>query len=371
MDNPDSTPPDEKVLSAQIIERLLHHDELDDDQLAELEANPAARTELHRLQLAEAWLTEPFTTDESTADASTPACPSAEDLFDFGQKLEPTELSHKRQVELTEHIEHCSECAALIATLAERPPSPLIVVDSPLPERHPEPSPRPRSSRAIHLARGPRRIDRSGLRHVPFLVAASLLAVLVLSGWPKSVIGKAPTNFPTAAVMRGSTSLGLVTPRNLVLSRSRDLPGLPRLSLLPFEVRPVPGAARYDFYVYPGNSSALQRGEERPVLHHITGSEPTLHLAGPLPTGRYSWEAWAVREIDGIPEFLGEMNFRVVSDPDLETELIHLGEGIDAVCRLEYGHYYADARQLARHLMVTDGCDPDEAADYLAVPPIR
>ena len=115
MDQPDPTPPDEDVLSSQIIERLLRYDELEEAELAELEADPSVRTELHRLQLAEAWLTEPSPAEESSVEAladSSP-CPSAEDLFDYGQKLEPTALEISHQVELAEHIETCAECAGL------------------------------------------------------------------------------------------------------------------------------------------------------------------------------------------------------------------------------------------------------------------
>ena len=132
MDQPDPTPPDEEVLSAQIIERLLRYDDLDETERALLEADPATRTKLHRLQLAEAWLTEPFPTTETEPGLES-ACPSAEDLFDYGQKIEPTGLNIARQVELAEHIKRCAECEALISKLGERPPSPLIVVDSPLP----------------------------------------------------------------------------------------------------------------------------------------------------------------------------------------------------------------------------------------------
>jgi len=368
MEQPDPTPPDEEVLSAQIIERLLRHDELDEEELALLEANPAARVELHRLQLAEAWLTEPFQASAPDA-AEEGSCPSAEDLFDYGQKIEPTGLNIARQVEVAEHLKSCAECEALVSKLAERPPSPLIVVDSPLPDPVPQPSPRPRSSRAMRLARGPRPTPRSGLRHVPFLVAASLLAVLMLSGWPSSVLGKDPMGFPSPAVMRGNTSQRLVSPKDLVLSRSRDLPGLPRLSDIVFEVRPEHGDARYDVYVYQGHSSALESAEERMVLYHFTSSEPTLRLAGPLPTGRYSWEAWSVRELDGTPRRLGEANFNVVHNPGLERAILHKGGNVSAVRELHENNFIADARALARDLVQKGMCNLYEAERYLAVTP--
>jgi hypothetical protein len=368
MEQPDPTPPDEEVLSAQIIERLLRYDELDDEELAVLEADPAARVELHRLQLAEAWLTEPFQEKdvEPTQECS---CPSADDLFDYGQKIEPTGLNIARQVEVAEHLKVCPDCEALVSKLAERPPSPLIVVDSPLPDPVPTPAPRPRSSRAIRLARGPRPSHRSGLRHVPFLVAASLLAVLVVSGWPSSVLGKDPMSFPSPAVMRGNTSQRLVSPKDLVLARSRDLPGLPRLSDVVFEVRPEHGDARYDVYVYQGHSSALESADKRLVLYHITSSEPTLQLAGPLPTGRYSWEAWSVRDLDGTPRRLGEANFNVVLNPGLERAILHKGGNVAAVRELHENNFVADARALARELVQKGMCNLYEAERYLAVTP--
>ena len=375
MDQPDPTRPDEEILSAQVIERLLCFDELDAAALAELQADPAACIELHRLRLAEAWLTEPFTTDELGVDAEpgADACPSAEDLFDFGQKLEPCLMSNAHRTELSQHIESCAECAALVQTLADRPPSPLIVVDSPLPELHPEPTPRPRTSRAIRLARGPRPRQPSGLRHIPILVAASLLAILITSGWPTAVLGKSSASFPSPAVMRGTSSLRLVSPHNLLLARSTDLPGLPRLSNILFEVRSSQGDVRYEVYIYDGNSSALQREEDRSHLHRIEsrGSDPsTLTLAGPLPIGRYSWEAWAYREGESIPVFLGEMDFRVVSDRSLEQVLMDAGESVEAVKQLDESHFIADARALTRTLVRERLCNLYEAERYLAVTPL-
>jgi len=366
MDQPDPTPPDEDVLSSQIIERLLRYDELEEAELAELEADPSVRTELHRLQLAEAWLTEPSPAEESNVEAladSSP-CPSAEDLFDFGQKLEPTALEISRQVELAEHIETCAECAGLVAKLANRPPSPLIVVDSPLPEARPEPAPRPRSSRAIRRARGPRPVKRPGLRHVPFLVAASLLAVLVLSGWPSSVLGKEPSQFPN---LRGTSSQRLVSPRNFVLSRSTDLPGLPRLSDLVFEVRPEPGPARYDVFIYTREETL----NNDPILYDkITSSEPTLRLPGPLPEGRYSWNAIATPAVSGIPRDLGHSDFRVIADRGLEEALMKEGETVEAV-EILAENYLSDARALARHLVLMDKCNQYEAERRLAITPVH
>jgi len=360
MEHPDSTPPDETVLSAQVVERLLRFDELSQEELTELETNPAARDELHRLQLAEAWLTEPF----SSEGADESSCPSPEVLFDFGQKLEPMALSNSEQVKLSEHLDQCAECSALVATLAERPPSPLIVVDSTLPNGHRAPSPRPQGNRAVRIAQRPRSMERASLRNAPFLVAASLLAVLVLSGWPTSVLGKGPSQFPSPSVMRGSSSLTLISPRNLVLSRSRDLPGLPQPNGLIFEARPFPGAASYEFKVFERNGSALQSDAERASRGLMTGAAPQLLLASPLPVGHYSWSATAVLET-GERKPLGEMDFRVVADEALEDELMSLGESVDAVLRLDYGHYYADARTLTRRLRDVGACDADEAARYL------
>ena len=368
MDQPDPTPPDEEVLSAQIVERLLRFDELDEGELAELQRDPATRVQLHRLQLAEAWLTEPSQRLEEPSSEER-GCPSAEELFEYGQQVEPTRLGITRQVEVAEHLRSCPECEALVGTLADRPPSPLIVVDNPMPESTPTPQPRPRSSRERRLARGPRPPPRTGRRHVPFLVAASLLAVFMLSGWPSSVLGKGTDGFPSPAAMRGNTAQRLVSPKDLVLARSKDLPGLPRLSDVVFEVRPERGNTRYDVYVYQGHSSALVDPEERMLLYHITGSEPSLHLAGPLPTGRYSWEAWSVSELDGTPRRLGEANFNVVHNPGLEQALLHKGGGVSAVRHLHENNFIADARALARDLVGREKCNLYEAERFLAVTP--
>lgn len=189
----------------------------------------------------------------------------------------------------------------------------------------------------------------------------------MLSGWPSSVLGKDPMGFPSPAVMRGNTSQRLVSPKDFVLARSQDLPGLPRLSDLLFEVRPEQGAARYDVYVYQGHSSALERDSERLVLYHVTSSEPTLRLAGPLPAGRYSWEAWSVRELDGTPRRLGEANFNVVGNHGLEQAILHKGGTVAAVRELHESNFIADARALARDLAQKGMCNLYEAKRYLAV----
>lgn len=382
MDQPDPTPLDEEVLSTQIIERLLRYDELDEAELQAIEADPTARQELHRLQLAEAWLSEPspagalLGADSATGSDTTDddaACPSAEDLFDFGQRLEPTDHSNARQVELSHHLASCADCRALVATLALRPPSPLIVVDSPLPDIHTAPAPRPRSTRALRLARGPLPASRSALRHLPILVAASLLAILITSGWPTSVMGKGPGQFPSPASMRGASAQRLVSPMNLVLSRTTDLPGLPRLNDIQFELRPRSGDVRYEVYIYAGNSSVLQREQERKPLHRIESRGPqpsTLTLAGPLPIGRYSWEAWSYRGGD-TPEFMGEADFRVVANRGLEEFLRREGATIAAVRELDSDSFIADARALARTLCRDGVCSLYEAERYLAITPVR
>ena len=363
MEHPDSTPPDETVLSTQIIERLLRFDELSKDELSELEGDPSALDHLHRLQLAEAWLTEPFSLDEDIDESS---CPSAEDLFDYGQNMASLQLSNRQKVNLAEHIESCDECSALVATLTERPPSPLIVVDSPTPHARQEPTPRPRSTQS-RLAKRPSVLEPSGARHVPFLVAASLLAVLVVSGWPKSVLGKSSSSFPSPSIMRGQGALPLISPRNLVLARTQDSSLEPQLNGLHFETRPYLGAASYEFEIFEGSGPALQDSNQRESLYRKVQSTPEIFLATPLSVGRYSWSALAVLESgERVP--LGELDFRVIKDEHLEDELRRLGPSVEAVRRLDWGHYHADARMLTRALRDQGLCDLEAAAVYLQEP---
>jgi len=363
MEHPDSTPPDETVLSAQIMERLLRFDEISEDELSELEMDPSAQDHLHRLQLAEAWLTEPFSLDEEVGESS---CPSAEELFDYGQSMVSMQLSNRHKVELTEHIQSCDECSALVATLSERPPSPLIVVDSPTPQAKQEPTPRTRSTRP-RLARRPSLIEPSGVRHVPFLVAASLLAILVVSGWPKSVLGKSPSSFPSPSIMRGQGAMPLISPRNLVLARTQELSLQSELSGLHLETRPYVGAVSYEFEIFEGSGPALQDNSQRESLYLKVQSTPDLLLATPLPVGRYSWTALAILG-SGERIELGELDFRVIKDEYLEDELRRLGPSVDAVRRLDWGHYHADARMLTRALRDQGLCDPQAAAVYLQEP---
>ncbi len=368
MEHPDSTPPDKTVLSAQIIERLLRFDELSEDELTELGMDPSALDHLHRLQLAEAWLTEPFSLDE---DLDANSCPSAEELFDYGQNTVSTQLSNRHKVELSGHIESCDECSALVATLTERPPSPLIVVDSPAPQAKQEPTPRPRSTRTRsakpRLARRPNPLERSGARHVPLLVAASLLAVLVVSGWPKSVLGKSPSSFPSPSIMRGQGAMPLISPRNLVLARTQELSPESQLNGLHFETRPYLGAVGYEFEIYERSGAALQDNSQRESRYKKVQSTPDLFLATPLPVGRYSWTALAMLE-SGERIELGELDFRVIKDEYLEDELRRLGSSVEAVSRLDWGHYHADARMLTRALRDQGLCDPEAASVYLQEP---
>jgi hypothetical protein len=363
MEQPDSTPPDETVLSAQIMERLLRFDEISEDELSELEMDPSAQDHLHRLQLAEAWLTEPFSLDTDIDEGS---CPSAEELFDYGQSMGSMQLNNRHKVELTEHIEGCDECSALVSTLAERPPSPLIVVDSPSLQAKQEPMPSTGSARP-RLARRPSSLEPSGVRQVPFLVAASLLAVLIVSGWPKSVLGKSTSSFPSPSIMRGQGAMPLISPRNLVLARTQGSSPQSPLSGLHFEMRPYLGAVGYEFEIFEGSGPALQDNNQRESLYRKVQSTPDLFLATPLPIGRYSWTAVAVLESKDRVE-LGELDFRVIKDEYLEDELGRLGPSVEAVRRLDWGHYHADARMLTRALRDQGLCDPQAAAVYLQEP---
>ena len=360
MENPDSTPPDERVLSTQIVERLLRFDELSADELTELEMDPAAKDHLHRLQLAEAWLTEPFSIEEGHDECS---CPSPEELFDYGQSMTAMQLSNRQKVELSDHIESCDECSSLIATLAERPPSPLIVVDSPAPQAEEERAPRPRSTRD-HLARRPVPLESASARYVPLLVAASLLAVLLVSGWPKSVLGKGPSSFPSPSIMRGSSALPLISPRNLVLARTTDSSATQALKGLHFETRPYPGAESYEFEIFEGTGSALENERDRVKKGLLKSSTPEITYTESLAVGRYSWKATAVLATGGKRE-LGELDFRVIEDENLEGELKRLGTSVEAVERLHWGHYHADARMMTRALREQELCDPRDAAIYL------
>src|SRR6187402_276848 len=59
------------------------------------------------------------------------ACPSAEELFDFARAPGARPLAAARTAAVGAHVERCAECGELLATLAARPPAPLIV--DPLP----------------------------------------------------------------------------------------------------------------------------------------------------------------------------------------------------------------------------------------------
>lgn len=272
--------------------QLLRWDELTPDELSNLTAKTGAATQLARLQAAEHWLA-------SAAPTPNTPCPPAEDLYDLGQGPGATSVDSMRSSEIAEHLESCTPCRELVETLTSTPPVPL--------DLEPELAPAPLRSLRSVTRRGPRRML------VPLAAAAAALVIFGLwqnSNAPQAseVLAALPSGFPESPVLRGGAD-ELAFPRGLVLERAND--SLPAwASELSFEIRPASEADSYRIEVREQTAGAFEAGT---LIGVLEGTDSTLvadeKLISALTPGRYSWEAWSLR--DGLERRVGARDFEV------------------------------------------------------------
>lgn len=307
--------------------RLTEFDELPPAERAALSAHaracPSCGPALSLLEAAQAHLAA-----AARRPAPVEACLSAEDLFDFAKAPGARPLPAERAAAAAAHLERCAECAGLLATLAARPPVPLIV--DPLPQEAPR--------RRLRL-----------LRLAPLAAAAAVVLALFLLPWRDDrstalASGTEAIRFPAAEVLRGDQGGALAWPRGALLSPPAAGAGLT------FELNLPERAGRWRVRVLARQEDPFTQGVELFVFE----GEGTTAQAEPLPPGTYTWEAWA--EVDGLELPLGRRDFDVRADAGTQTELAELAalpepqRSTRALELLAERGYHADARAWARAL---------------------
>lgn len=285
--------------------------------------------------------------------AAAPAlCPSPDELYDLGRGPGARRLSEIERVGLRAHVAACAECAALIETLRQRPPSPLLW----------------RNATPLRTASARRRWSV----WAPLAAAAALLAVLMWNNDERASravqgdVGVERIRFPSAPLVRGDAGGALWHPRERLLAGPRGL-----FSELEFELAPRERAQRYRAELERHDGAVFAQGE--PLLA-VEGAAPHLRAiddqARSLAPGHYTWEGWA--EVDGLHTPLGRRDFEVVRDDQLIEELERRASApeparSESILHLLHGAgFESDARAFARTLPAS----PERDA-YLARRPVR
>lgn len=326
-------------------ERLVHFDEATPAARAELEAHaascPACGRALRRLRQAQAWL-------EAQAGPLS-ACPSANELFDYGQGPGALALADERRREIDEHVDRCAECKGFVATLAARPPVPLDLAGDA--EDRAAAVPEPATADAAGGLRPARPTPR--LWHLP--VWATAAALLVAFGvWvgfgPGGARASDGLTFPALDVVRTAETARLVFPRGPV---AWDPAAAAPLHRLQFELRPHEPAERFRVVLRRNDGSAFDAGE---VVGEVVGDEPRLdgRALGELAPGHYTWTAWSVVGDLELP--LGERDFELVEDELVLGERDALAAVAEPERSFRWLHwlvdhgFQTDARHVARSL---------------------
>lgn len=321
---------------------------------------PACAPKWELIRLADAWVEDGLPAErerrqrgETSAVASGPAlCPSADELYDLGRGPGARQLSELERVGLRSHVAQCGDCAALVATLAKRPPSPLLFG----------------SSGEFRLAAA--RIRRWQV-WVPLAAAAALLAAFVIlqhEAGARIQHAKAEPHirYPAAQLVRGEAGGALLYPRDRLLAGQRGL-----ASKLEFEIAPQERStsyraelARHDGGLFATPVSFLR---VEGATARLSASDTSVVSLAP---GHYTWEAWAV--VDGLDVPLGRRDFEVVRDDGLMAQIAereHAPEPARSESILHLLHdagYVTDARAFARTLPSSR-----ERDEYLARRPVR
>ena len=262
--------PDDLAPSEALHQQLAHWDELNEQDLARLQADPNARAKLQRLRQAEMWL------QESLLDSQ--QCPSSEELFALGMPFAGDPLEAARRAEIKEHLEICADCAEDMQTLDARPPSPLLL-DEPASFEGTAPTvPAP--------LKAP--ISLRGMR--AFLsCAAALMLIWLLGGrdlWPHSgTLAAADVQWPNTSTMRGDSSAVLLTPFGKQLARGPAGTWSGELRWTPEN-----DAQSYRIVLNQNDGSAFDLGTERLNVNPV---DPALVLTSALSPGFYTVEIFA------------------------------------------------------------------------------
>jgi hypothetical protein len=318
------------------IEALVRWDELAPADLSELAADPHLAPRLETLQAVEEWLAQ--------GGAAADACPSAEELYDYGGGPGAAPLAPDDVRRIDDHLFGCTACEELLLTLAEAPPSPLVL--EPEPETIPSPTRRRIPARAPILELG-RSSRRRRIQRFALACAASLLVGSAL--WMLFDARETSLQLPSAPLLRGEREIALYYPRGTLLEPGAWMPGagLP----LRFELLPVEGAESYRVELSRHGGGAFEAGEPAGELR---GALAELQLAARPAAGEYTWRAYAT--VHGLERELGARDFVVQADPALLGRLEaaagsnELARTCERIRILHEAGDWTDARELARTL---------------------
>jgi hypothetical protein len=328
-------------------EALTHWEELEPKLLTAIEIHPQHGPRLSMLRRADRWL-EAHGPELSSAGA----CPTSEELYDFGRGPGFGPLTSDRRREIDLHLRRCAECEAFVESLATPPPVPLD-----LPGAMTAPGPMFGGTAEIPSLQAARSRYRRLQRLAP-LAAAATVIVSVAIWYAVDHARTTAAAFPGAPLLRGSSTSTLLFPRDRVLHASERLrAAFPALDgSLAFELDTVAGAEGYEVDVARHGGDAFATEETK--LFGIAGSGPTLVAdrtqASSLGAGEYTWTARA--KVRGLDEPLGQRDFAIVDDAALTEELLHLADRADpekslaAVNLLHAKGFLTDARAIARSM---------------------
>ena len=331
-----------------LAEQLLAGNPLDATERAEVEHHvdrcPSCGPNQRLLQEAQAWLVSQLPEQRA---AELGECPSADELYQFGHGPGTSPLNEQRQVAIADHVAHCRDCDAWVATLAQRPPVPLDLAP---PQEECEGA----EERAAHNVQ-PLAWRR---RWIPLAAAALILITVgvylgpIRAGGPGPALHASGIVFPTPDVLRGTSARGLYFPRDRVLSG--ETRGLHQLR---FELAEREEASLYRVFLMQNVAGAFDRGQTVATLESDGTTLTFAYAQAELAPGTYTWEGWAI--VRGLETFLGRRDFEVVEDAELRGELDRLA-GLDEPLRstetlalLHRRGHSTDARAYARALPQT------------------
>lgn len=320
---------------------------------------------------AERWLADQSSSNRGLTLVSTP-CPTAEELYDYGGGPGARRVPVGVERKIDAHLVECEPCRGLVATLAVRPPAPLLdrgviapAAEAPAPAETPRLAPVRRPS-----------FRRPALQ----LAAAAAVVVAGVLWWnsthstrgAESTVAQAPTSivYPKPQVLRGESSDALHYPRAHVLAALPEGVAGTWHSLR-FVIAPQSNVEGYRVKLYRLPASAFGEGE---LVDDITSTEPEFEwsnaAARTLAPGRYAWESWSINR--GLESPLGRRDFQVVTDSEARKALTELGRlseperSSKTLAWLVDHEYRTDARAYALALPPTQARD-----DFLNAIPAR
>jgi hypothetical protein len=320
---------------------LTHWDEIEPKLLTAIESHPQHGPRLSMLRRADRWL-------EARGPELRPAgpCPTSEELYDFGRGPGFGPLSANRRHEIDAHLRRCAECETMVETLAAPPPVPLELPRSP--------------ADADGRVEGRPNVRAGGrllkLQRLAPLAAAAAVLLTVGVWYAIEQAGTTEAAFPSAPLLRGSSTGNLLFPRDRVLHPTEAVrKAFPALEgSLTIEVEPKPDAASYRIAVARHGKDPFATEEKS--LVELSGAGPTFQskslTASALAAGEYTWTARA--KVRGLDQPLGQRDFAIVDDPKLCAELLKLsdraepGRSLSAVNLLHAKGFLSDARAVAR-----------------------